>query len=355
LLENCHIGPNFQKVPVKGNMAFLVFVQRNLTKLKSKTSKQKLLQIKATKIVDIVKHQFKNNEKVTYGSIGNNSGLADCLVYGVLINKKGVAVNGFSSCCPKLEDNLSQNIYLRNIKINNIVAAPEEVISISNNDKPLVMGFGAIVRLKDIIDIKTGSRKRNDFNDVVFSLAKLLIDSDLAKSFSPTSLYKHPWLVSWYFSKNPENLFKLIQRHQFRIYCNADTMNHVHKGPVGLRLDGINGAMIDDTKIANVQNHGDYGSNIIGDYSKSHPLALLEGYGGNICRGISTSGCSDIVLQNINVQRILSKTGCAYGCDYIGGKNGVYTENIDISQIITLSNEIRAGNRWPESRCFTNV
>ena len=360
LFSESVMGQNFQNVPVKGNVAFLVFAVRSLKRMVNMNMLQwKPLYQEGKKILDRIYFNYRTGRDIEF-PLGNDSGLADGLNYGVVINSRGVAINGFTACCSSEKSNgiLSENVYIDNIKIKDIVALPEEVVSIAKEGKPVVMGFGSILRLGELTDLSStdGTVEKSPFSNFVFSLAdKLRFFPNDTIFFAPTNLYSYEWIIDWYLGKTVEkNIFRLIEMNNTELYCNADTMNHVQKGTMGFRIQGVNKGLFKQIVISNIQNLGDYGSSQIGDYNKSHPKATLPNYGGNICRGFAISNAENVNIKNCTVSRILSKTGSAYGIDIIDKDyQKIYIENNKIDQVITLSNEIRKGNRYPESRYIT--
>ena len=84
-------------------MTPFIFIDRALNKLtlNSRYSFLQSLKNKTNRFVNQVKNEYLQTGKVSIYPVGNSNQLADGLVYGIVINKKGVAVNGFSSCCPE--------------------------------------------------------------------------------------------------------------------------------------------------------------------------------------------------------------------------------------------------------------
>ena len=211
------------------------------------------------------------------------------------------------------------------------------------------MGFGAILRLPDMLDISTGLPIENAFNDLIFELSdNLSTHSKYVNNFMPYNLYKFQELINWYLGRTSKTLFEVMKTNNLQLKLNADTMNHVHKGVMGLRLDGVYKGLISNLLINNIQNTGEMCK--VDKYPSEVIPKNLDDYDGNTCRAVAVAGCVDTIIQKSEIKKVSSSTGCAYGINYLNCDNGVYTDEMKISQIRTLSNEIREGNKFPESR-----
>lgn len=349
LIDNCEMGPSFKKVPVKGNATTLIYINLALKKLANKNQTFANLFTQSKQLVEQMKDEFRTTGAVTIPTIGNENQLSDGLVYGIVVNRKGVAVNDFSICCPSISEELSKNVFIANTKIYSLISSPEEVVSLQKDNKVILMGFGAILRLPDMLDISTGLPIKNAFNDLIFELSDYLsTHSKCINHFMPYNLYKFPGLINWYLGRTSKTLFEVMKTNNLQLKLNADTMNHVHKGVMGLRLDGVYKGLVSNIAINNIQNSGEMCK--VDEYPSELIPKELDDYDGNTCRAVAVAGCIDTIIKKSEIKKVSSSTGCAYGINFINGDKGVYTDEMKISQIITLSNEIREGNKWPESR-----
>lgn len=359
LFDNCEIGGNFKNVPVLGSASPLFFLQRKLNRISKEYPIFRKLNKRTNSFIDIIKNQYQRYGKIFIPHVRNMKGIADGLVYGIIVNKLGVAVDGFSSCNSTTTENFSNLVFIKDCTIKDLSCNPQEVLSVSLDNKPFLMGFGALLRLKDISIMKSGKPKKTLFNSIFFRLANILNKNpDFSSFFSPISFNQSKEILNWYNSNN--SIFKIMKENNYSIHVNSDTMNHVHKGTIALRLDSVINCLVHNLKINHIENHGNYGTSMLEDYDSTtkgaNKNATLPNYGGNTCRGVSLSSVKNTVFYKTQIYKVFSKTGPSYGVDLIGcdaDENNIFFREVDINEIITLGNKCIPGNRWPESRHYS--
>ena len=90
-------------------------------------------------------------------------------------------------------------------------------------------------------------------------------------------------------------------------------MFHVNKGSFGLRIDGLNTGVIDNLTITNVISLGKEGSDMAGNYRKSHPnQKQLNGYHGHHTYGVHLNASNDLILENITLKNIKNLPNCFF-------------------------------------------
>lgn len=286
---------------------------------------------------------YKNNEKLIDGSC-----------YGILFNSKGVAVNSFQSGMNK-KQNETTNICLRNCSINNIKGKINEIVAIGNgNGAAQIDTAGAVIQFFDGISNKIDNKyyyQGTLLSDVQIELAKIKTNREennqSVNFFGTLNITKG--LQVWkddadtYFVPidNKLKLYKNDNPHlvdsqevTYEILCNGDSMFHVNKGVMGLRIDGVNNFIIENCAVTNIDNIGNRGSSLAGNYVKSHPNQdKIIGYGGSQTFGIVVNASNDINIKNLNIKNISSKENSAHGLTIQNESCNFYAENIYIDNI----------------------
>lgn len=303
----------------------------------------------------------------------NNSGLIDGNAYGIVINPKGVAVGKFMEDRNSNKANETTNIVIKNTSINGIHANINEILAVANESgSAQVDTAGSLLQFFNGVSSLTNDKyyyQGTSVSDVKLELARIKNqrdDQNLDTSFFGTlniSKYMVLWkdMSSFYFKKTEDNKLKLYNANgayivnnqpvEFGIYGNGDTMFHVNKGVMGLRIDGANGVILENNIISDISNNGAKGSNIPGKYINSHPdQGSMVGYCGSQTFGAICSAVNDISLNNISVSSVTSANASAYGIVIQH-----YSSNCDIkNMIINNINSNIDGTFNPEDDVFPN-
>lgn len=286
----------------------------------------------------------------------NNTKLIDGNPYGMLINPKGIAVNGFMGGRNNAKSVETSNIFINNCSINNIHGNVNEIVAIGNGSgKAQVDTAGAVLQFFNGISNKVNGKwyyKGTYLSNVQIELAKIkhsLEEQDISTSFLGT-LNITPAIVEWkedpeiYFIKTNDSKLKMMKNNNpyfidgeevvYEIFCNGDSMFHVNKGTIGLRLEGANSAIINNLNISNISNIGNQGSTLKNGYVSSHPASNnMVGYHGNNTYGMISCAINDVEFNNINIDNIESETGSATGSAYVFESMNFNIENMTIKNI----------------------
>lgn len=300
----------------------------------------------------------------SYQYFSNELGLPDgSAMYGVLINKRGVAVDEFGSCNSEcVNPNISQRVTVENVSINNLVLHPNETILILNEaGKPQTdFGGSAIMISKCPWWVTPEKNGTNNFTPeisfiqeydgrVVYDevlLAQVMLQDYATKTDQKRLAVKSniaKTTLDWV-----SNGYSSFQSYgQYNTTRNADIMNHVMKGIVGIRLDFATRATIKGCQVANCYNTGVVGretdqltgyldqGNKESDPNQGHLKSddTDLGYTGNRCRGLSAVNTSGLVVQQLTTSGIHSKTGTSVGVDLLRNNNHAQLADIKISQV----------------------
>ena len=363
------LGTNL-KVPVNGRFSSAVYLWRMFEKLKDKNLDNYSINFgknqysiseahfNLDKMIREIAHIVESSnlrQPIHYKGIlneefGNPSGLVDCsAIYGILFNKIGIAVNEFGACDPKCDkSNFSNNISLENVSINNLIVNPVEVVGILNEKKEFLKDFsGSLVMVtqlpwfKNNIDNKYSPKtqfvdKNGNYDMLLLNqvlLYKFFLDTNTKWAKGVAKISDN--IVKWVTNTNTtlEHYGPVITAR------NGDIMGHVMKGSVALRMDFVKNSCVKNVSISNISNVGDLGlsSNELQGYIDGsvdninknknmhnsshlgHPKSNDNevGYTGNTSRGVSMVNCDSVVVSNLDVNYITSRTGSSYGVDLL--------------------------------------
>ena len=188
----------------------------------------------------------------------NESKLSDANVYGISLNVNGVLIGDFLKKRPDKVGTGNENILLKNVNISNITSKTKEIIGLSdstiiNNNKPRVYGAGP----KAITGPVGGLF---DYEKYLTS-SGAYISNVLGNAQAFIALYSNKGTI--FFTKNIIDWISgditidtvLEDRNISKIF-NADSMNHVMKGNIGLFISGGKNINCEEVIVEGVENLG---------------------------------------------------------------------------------------------------
>jgi len=292
---------------------------------------------------------------------GNPSGLLDGTGYGILFNSKGVAVNHFFENRSLPNANDTQNIIMINCNINEIKNKVNEILALSDSGqtKAQVGLAGEIFQFFNGVANEVNGKyyyEGNALSELQIEIAKIrtaIIEGApfVGKPFFGTlNIDKGIQLwrdnSSYYFKKFDNDKIKLFdgnndevlinsQQVIYKVYLNGDTMFHVNKGILGLRVDAANNMNIIDCSITNIVAEGENGCSEFGNYLKSHPAQgnKLFGYHGDKAYGARFSAVNDLTIKNLQITNIESVNSTASGLVINNDSQNVLADNVFIRGI----------------------
>ena len=277
----------------------------------------------------------------------NKSGLIDGNYYGMIFNALGIAINAPLKDRNTPKANESNSLYMKCVSINNIKTNINEILALQRNSKIMTSPSGSIFQFM-IAHTKVNNKwyyKSNTLADLQIELVEILNNNPHLKSFLGNFNFDQG-LLEW--KRNKESYFvhetdKLVGKnglegYDYNIIGNGDSMFHVNKGTFGIRIDGLNTGKFDNLTISNVSTISKEGSDLAGNYRKSHPKQnQLEGYHGHHMYGLHINASNDVEFENISLKNIVSKYGSSHGANISGEsikiklKDSIF-ENIECSQ-----------------------
>jgi len=143
-----------------------------------------------------------------------------------------------------------------------------------------------------------------------------------------------------------------------------DPMIHPGKGVMGLRFNGVDFVEMKDVKIENVHSQTDVGSMLGGTYTDvvSQQAPYMNGYSMNMANGLSLTFTTNVIMRNVDINKVISNTGLAYGVAAwyethvdIQGKKGLAISQIHAGRELAPSSDFRSDsypNLKPEGCAF---
>ena len=274
-----------------------------------------------------------------YALYHNQHGVIDGNSYGYLVNPIGVAVNGF----PSRPAEPSRDIVFRNVKILRQRAFVNEVVAIKQNGGAATDPIGAVFMLKNTNpdtgapvtvssnDDSVATYRGNALANAQALVAKAAHNGEFESSRLDVSrLNITPTVVGWIES---EGVLADLVPTPSDYLCNGDTMFHVNKGVIGFKIDGAAGVRMFDTSANNLVNLGPQGTSLCGAYTKSHPAATLEGYGGAAVRAYTFAGSTGVRLRDASAENLSSLGGSISGCEILTDSDSIRIKDCEVRDV----------------------
>jgi hypothetical protein len=344
-INNVNIGPNVHFLPVISTFSSAIFTRHKISDILKYLNPHKnayidlseKLHILELSIVNTITSILENNniDICKYPELKiyqNTTGFPDGTTYGILINNKGVAVNGFLE---KFDaENNSTNITIENVLIHDIIVSIKEIPAIiNNNNKPLTGLFGDLFQISIAFGENIFNKyKQNPLSNILIALSRWSFneiegfDPDLVllkKDGHLGTFNISPYLVPLLYDINTSNdillsitsnddLSNILSKTKFTVVGNSDSMFHVIKGLMGIRLDGVINSNIYNVKILNVYNYSSQGApltedDFTGPSNGGHPNQnITDGYSGTNLYAIVCSSCKNINMNIVYVELLKS-------------------------------------------------
>jgi hypothetical protein len=323
------IQPFLKQIIVAQPSAALEFTSGGITT--TKTGEQILNNLVAE--MNTVLDAVKANQPVPDGIFKNSSGLYDGGGYGIVINSRGVVVNGFKTSRVGAVGN--EDIIIHNVQIENMETGQGEIIGISNandpNHDPSAYGgkvqVGPVGSVFQVLVASTaGAYMGNVVSDAKLFVAKFSPGSGTVNITDP--------IIDWALS-GADDLEQVLLDNNYYFVSGGDSMAHVMKGIIGLFVSAGKDVKCFDMQIRNIKNASLPGANSTEKTdSKAAIVPLKTEYNGGASRGIAIVGSEQVFIKNINVDSIKAECGNSCGLDLINECSNIRArEKIEISGI----------------------
>lgn len=282
-------------------------------------------------VTNEIRHElFHNEHNLPTGSV----------IFGILFHEKGVAVNGFPLKCSMT----SYENTIRNCTISNIKLIVNETLALRNVDTPInnddtymsksvyVDVVGSILQTQNAYTITNdGVYEGNLISNIQAIIAKATYNNiSFTRSIKVNTIDEV--VLHWI-----ENGTKLVDTSLLYVF-QGDSMHHVIKGVIGLKVDALYKSTIHNICIKNLSNESEknlYAEDIKGidimnisndkkelydEYKKgnikSHSKASYPKNQKNMVRCVSMACSHDVNIYNIDCLNNHSKYGNVLDIDY---------------------------------------
>jgi hypothetical protein len=293
---------------------------------------------------------------VEYGLFHNQFGVVDGNSYSFLVNRYGVAVDGFPYSPDGVDSVPSQNVRFTNVRVMDQVAAINETPALDVGGGAAIDPVGAVFQTQNrnpatdtpVTTSATDGTARYTGNPVANAqafVAKAQLNGDFAASRLDISRQSiSPSILSWVEAvPGSESLEDIGATY----LCNGDSMFHVNKGVIAFRMDAAQNVRLTNTSVSGLENLGAEGSSLCGDYlgGKSHPGATLNGFGGSTVRAYTFSGTQDALVVNASARGLASVGGMAIGFDILTDSSDIRILSASVADVDAAS----GGTMSPDS------
>ena len=248
---------------------------------------------------------FKSKKPIPDNYLKNPNIGYDGNIYGIVLNIKGVVVNGFiNKRTAAMEGN--ENIILNNIDISGIISNPVEIIGVSvptpkstaYGGKVQVGPVGDVLQIEKIQDT-SGIYNGNNLSDGKMILAK--IQNETYKKIGTTNITNK--IISWV--KDGTNINHIIENDPSLCYVGGgDSMNHVMKGNIGLFISGGRDIRGYNVNVSNVKTMG---TNVGNTHLKK--VKFVDKNGGSRAASLLKAGSENIKFHYSTFGKTYSENG----------------------------------------------
>ena len=392
VIKNCHIGPIRLDVPVIGTYSqcrfirpFVAAIDENLTlpfvegAITGKEILQDLDNVLQNVYNNIAAGQAVDKDAPECSFVANTKSLNQALAqgedfneksyyqpsggaYGLVLNKEGVAVNGFLMS-QMGSDVGNSNILVDGLCVDMIKSATIEVVGVSNpNAKEEDGGYGGggvfqVGPVGDVFRIDDLTTSSGRYQSTALSNAQLFVALRGAPGSKGTTNITSQ-IINWAISGNKKfgkiNIDTILTNPPtndlYRLY-NGDAMAHVDKGNIGIWLQGANDVEVTNSQVSNISQNRLPSRGRKEDYPApkyiSHPGQKLPYYGGGTSRGLALSSCKNITLSKTHIGLISSMTNNSIGIDYIGDNTQITSSDLSVGGLKSINKQQSTGDQKP--------
>mmetsp|Transcript_100929 Transcript_100929/g.325812 ORF Transcript_100929/g.325812 Transcript_100929/m.325812 type:complete len:747 (-) Transcript_100929:67-2307(-) len=224
-------------------------------------------------------------------------------VYGVVVHKRGPAIMDFGACSlheAQEEGHFRSNVTLRNVKIHDLKLRAEQWTRLVLDGQQVMGPAGDVFRFM---------RNKNAEDHYV---GNALADAQLAVGAFKKALKARGVTedeAAWYFGgvHIPDSVLEWAakgdapwDRSLGTFECFGDAMSHVNKGVAGLRLEVVNGALLEGVEISGLSNTG--GDDADSAFCSQETASQGRQYQGKDVRGAIFTNCLNVDDSGLRVQ-----------------------------------------------------
>jgi hypothetical protein len=297
IIENVQIGPNLKNVVATSKLSHAHFMipifekQHNSNKITLRWKDGSYKTVSGTEIFNILMDMDINHQN--YEELENKSMVADGNVYGLVINRMGVAVNAIP-LKTAIGARHSSDVYIHNITVRDISSKPHEVLAFS---KLFGSGFsyGFPVQKGPVGDVfRIQIDENGKFVGDWISAAHLWLATYTTLTTIDSST------VIW--TNSEQTLHEFLDTSAFlNMVSGGDSMSHFMKGNIGVFLIDVDNITCNNMTVKNIDNQA--------DESNSNPTSFSV-FGGS-SHGLLQTVCRGVSHVDVNISNISSASGAS--------------------------------------------
>ena len=347
VVRNCCVGPTRQDVPVLATYSQARFILPHLRAAAAEaesgsgvrtlafqhrptlTGEEVLARLEtalAATLANVKAGRVPHHNVPAARVFTNPSRQTDGSGFGIVLNRRGVFVNGFDTVHM---GPAAGNVRMRveNVVIQNIETTMVEVAGLCSgaSSDGCYGGGGAFQTgpVGDVFAVERVSDADGKYVGDVLSDAQLFVAAHLP-GVGTTSI--RPETVDWALSGGSKSF------RRFQYHYNGDCMAHVTKGNLGLCVQNGTDVEVRNVRVSGVVQNGAAG--LGPDYATSHPLQTVPlGYGGATSRGIAVVSCTDVRITDAEVTKVKSRVADCVGIDLLGENDGILTSKVRVADM----------------------
>lgn len=266
--------------------------------------------------------------------------LPDGNCYGFLNHPTGFAVHEFDSNID--HDDRCNRVFMFNCEVKDIKCNVDEVIGLSLADgtETQVDVAGSVFKIQAVTN-PDGTYKPNPVADLQIALANLQYAQVNATNVSKNSITKE--VIDWATTPNANLQEYVLNKENYTYVCAQDSMAHLNKGLLGIRMEGIDKVLIEQLQISGLENQARLGNTeYCGNYTMGCSQQKKPGYRGCNTSGLHVACASEFLLHNFTIGDLWSHNGQGDGIKLINDAT------ISISQ--GKINKLKAGHKYQDGR-----
>ena len=279
-----------------------------------------------------VKDALINREPIPEGIYKNKSGLYDGGGYGIVLNSRGVVVNGFKKNRVGAEGNVRNivhNVYVDKSAVGKgeiigICACHEDPSNPSYGGMTLVGPVGNVLRIKEIT---TDGKYVGD----ILSNAKMFVAKFGNKEKGTLGTTNIPdFIIEW--AENNTELDPIMVEKKLSYISGGDSMGHIMKGYIQFFISAGKDIKLFDNTGTNARNEGPPGA-VNESKTNTNPgvIPLEYVYNGNAVRGLAITGSENISIKNMKISTLESLCGVGYGVDVLNQSKDIESKDLSIT------------------------
>ena len=330
VVNNVDIKNSRRDVPISGRFSQAIFALRTATRLldldpalSATSSVQRAVQ-RLRSVVSPVIANVSEGHPVMYPLFASlTSGLPDgSLVAGLLFHPK-VHVGDFLH--PHQIDTYAQDISIDTVNIYNLSVAPIEIAALRKlpEEAEYAGGYeanqvhdnsGGVLDVDTIRDPETEKYVGTPLSELQLTLATYGIECQRKVSANssviPVCLQKEGSEALLKRNKITSEILKwagrsitfseLLNTHRFELVPNFDYMFHFNKGVIGIKLDGVTTASMNNVDVSHLENHAT-------QQERSILFQTAGGYRGFDSRAVAISSSAEVTGE-VSIRNILQQT-----------------------------------------------